>query len=100
MTTFQIPNDLAENIAKGSCVLFLGADADLGADGPPTRAQLAAALAAQYGLPPRESLAEAASAFLCQYPRNRHGLIDFIKGPLDRRAAHDLGSHGYRGVGL
>jgi hypothetical protein len=44
----EIPSQLIENVARGSCVLFLGTDAPYNTNdwtGPLTRAQLAAALA-------------------------------------------------------
>ncbi|TEU19250.1 MAG: hypothetical protein E3J21_04305 [Anaerolineales bacterium] len=83
MSSTKGPGELVENVARGSCVLFLGADHSLGETGSPTRVQLAAALSGQYGLPPGQSLADAAQDFLSQQPRNRHGLITFLRNQVE-----------------
>jgi len=74
-----IPDQLLHNIKKGDCVLFLGADLPLGCEGAPlSRPELAAALAAKYGLPPDRPWPETAQAYLGKFPDDRHGLISFV----------------------
>ncbi len=76
-----IPDQLLSNIKKGDCVLFLGADLPLGYDGAPlSRPELAAALAAKYGLPPDRPWPETAQAYLSQFSGDRNGLIRFVAG--------------------
>lgn len=77
--TGLIPDQLLSNIKKGDCVLFLGADLQLGCPGAPlSRPELAAALAKAYDLPPGLSWPETAQAYLGRHPRDRHGLISFV----------------------
>ena len=64
----ELDPDLVDNVAPGNCVLFFGADYPLATPGPPTRRQLADALAARYPdqVDGGQSLAEAAQQFLGQ----------------------------------
>ncbi len=75
-----IPDQLLNNIKKGDCVLFLGADLPLGYEGAPlSRPELAAALAQKYSLPSGRPWPETAQAYLGQHPGgDRHGLISFV----------------------
>lgn len=79
----KIPPDLVENIVRGSCVLFLGADDSFSTDswiGPPSRAQLAAALADKYDwVTSRDDLRLAAEEFLSRDPPDYHGLVTFVQ---------------------
>ena len=79
----EIPPQLIENVAQGSCVLFLGADGSYSGDGwigPPTRAQLAAALAERYDwVAPGQELRFAAEEFLNREPADLHGLVTFVR---------------------
>ncbi len=79
----KIPPDLVDSIAQGSCVLFLGADASYDTpewSGPPSRGQLAAALAAKYDwVAPGQELRFAAEEFLGREPENLHGLISLVR---------------------
>src|SRR3989304_1546884 len=75
-------------MARGSCVLFLGADYPLADNSAPTRGQLAVALAKQYRLPHHPSLADTVDEFLTQQPRNRNGLISFLKTQLELASSH------------
>jgi len=78
--TGLIPDDLLSNIKKGDCVLFLGADLPLGYSGaPPSRPELAAALAERYGLPTGLSWPETVQAYLGCFPRDRNGIIRFVQ---------------------
>ena len=75
-----IPDQLLNNIKKGDCVLFLGADLPLGYAGAPlSRPELAQALAAKYDLPPDRSWPETAAAYLNKVHNDRRGLIDFVR---------------------
>lgn len=87
LTQFDIPGELVEQVRRGRCVLFLGADASLTDGetvGPPNHNQLAAALAEKYGLPANQSLFKTADDFLCRQPQNRHGLISFVSNEIER----------------
>ncbi|MCP4543138.1 MAG: SUMF1/EgtB/PvdO family nonheme iron enzyme, partial [Chloroflexi bacterium] len=88
-----IPPDLAESVARGSCVLFLGADHSLGETGSPTHAQIAAALARKYSLPSGQSLSSAADEFLRQQSRNRNGLVTFLKTQVEFASVHPTDVH-------
>lgn len=83
----HIPPELIENVAEGSCVLFLGADlpsktADW--QGPPNRAELAQALAVAYDwIPKTDDLRQAAEAYLLKRPKDRVGLNNFIKQQIE-----------------
>jgi len=85
---FNLPSQLVENIAQGKCVLFLGADAAYDADGwvgPPSRAQLASALADQYDwVASRHDLCRAADEFLSREPPDEHALREFVKTQAER----------------
>ena len=73
--------DLVENVARGSCVLFFGADHPPATPGPPTRRQLADALATRYPdqVDAGQSLADAAQQFTGRQGGNRHALIRFLQ---------------------
>jgi hypothetical protein len=74
-----IPDNLLANIKEGNCVLFLGADLPLGyAGAPPSRPELAAALAAKYGLPTDLSWPETAQAYKAKFGEDLNGLITFV----------------------
>ncbi len=74
-----IPDQLLNNIKKGDCVLFLGADLPLGYEGAPlSRPELAAALAAKYDLPENNPWPETAQTYLGKYPNDRNGLVRFL----------------------
>jgi hypothetical protein len=74
-----IPDQLLNNIKKGDCVLFLGADLPLGHEGAPlSRPELAAALAEKYSLSPDRPWPETAQAYLGKFQGDRHGLISFV----------------------
>ena len=72
----KLDPDLVDNVARGSCVLFFGADHPPATPGPPTRGQLAAALAERYPdqVDPGQSLAEAAQQFISRQNGNRNAL--------------------------
>jgi len=93
-----IPSELLKHLNKGDCVLFLGADLPLGHPAaPPSRPELAVALAEKHRLPPGLPWPETAQAYLGKFPNDRHGLISFIQercsgpevqpGPLHRAIA-------------
>ena len=74
-----IPDDLLSNIKKGDCVLFLGADLPLSYPGaPPSRPELAAALAERYGLPAGLSWPDTVQAYLGKHPNDHHGVRSFV----------------------
>ncbi len=78
-----IPDQLLSNIKKGDCVLFLGADLPLGYEGaPPSRPELAQALAKQYDLPPDRSWPETVQGYLDRFGNGRGGLIAFLRNHL------------------
>ncbi|MEA3308385.1 MAG: SIR2 family protein, partial [Chloroflexota bacterium] len=96
--TGLIPDALLHDVKQRDRVLFLGADLSLGyAGAPPSRLELAQALARQYDLPPDKSWPETATAYLSRFPNDRHGLIAFVRehcsgpqvhpGPLHRAIA-------------
>ncbi len=74
--------DLVDNVARGSCVLFFGADHPLATPGPPTRRQLADALAERYPdqVDSGQSLADAAQQFISRQSGNRNALYSFLQG--------------------
>ncbi len=79
-----IPDRLLANVKKGDCVLFLGADLPLDYDGaPPSRPELAVALAQAYDLPTDQPWPETAQAYLNQTGDDRAGLAAFLRGHLD-----------------
>lgn len=73
--------DLVDNVARGSCVLFFGADYPPVNPGPPTRRQLADALVSRYPdqVAQGQSLADAAQQFTSRQSGNRHALIRFLQ---------------------
>jgi len=85
---FQIPPALSEAVAQGQSVLFLGADTSYSTPNwiaPPTRAELAQALADSYSWVPSElDLTSAAEAFLTQGPGTRSELLFFIQNEIER----------------
>ncbi len=97
-TSDPIPSELLKHLNKGDCVLFLGADLPLDYPGaPPSRPELARALAEAYGLPAGLPWPETCQAYLGRFPNDRHGLISFVRarcsgpgvqpGPLHRAVA-------------
>ena len=75
-----IPGQLVSNIKRGDCVLFLGADLPLGYDdAPPSRPELAQALATQYDLPPDCSWPETVQSYLDRFDNDRGGLLAFLR---------------------
>jgi len=81
-TTGLIPDELLSNVTKGDCVLFLGADLALGGqDAPPSRPDLAEALADAYSLPPGRSWPETAQAYLNDCG-DRASLVSFLRAQL------------------
>ncbi len=85
-----IPDQLLDNIKKGDCVLFLGADLPLSYKGAPlSRPELAQALAAEYHLSPNHSWPETAARYLHQNPNDKNGLKSPSRGrgvPSETRA--------------
>ncbi len=74
-----IPDDLLSNIKKGDCVLFLGADLPLSYPSvPPSRPELAAALAERYDLPAGLSWPDTVQAYLGKHPNDHHGVRSFV----------------------
>jgi hypothetical protein len=93
-----IPSELLKHLNKGDCALFLGADLPLGYPAaPPSRPELARALAERYELPVGLPWPETAQTYLGRFPNDRHGLISFVQercngpgvqpGPLHRAVA-------------
>lgn len=78
---FALDPDLIDNVARGSCVLFFGADYPPAVPGPPTRQQLADALAARYpdDVEPGQFLADAAQQFVSRQIGNRNALRRFLQ---------------------
>jgi hypothetical protein len=80
MPDIKLDPDLVDNVARGSCVLFFGADQTPATPGSPTRLQLAAALAERYPelVEPGQSLPDAAQQFISRQHGNRHALYRFL----------------------
>jgi len=76
----ELDPDLVDNVARGSCVLFFGADYPLATPGPPTRRQLADALAARYPgqVDSGKSLVETAQQFIDRQEGNLHAVHSFL----------------------
>jgi hypothetical protein len=91
----DLPVQLVEHVARGYCVLFLGSDADMSTPewaGPPTRAQLAAALAERYDwVGERQDLRLAAEEYLSKDPPDEHGLRSFVKDQVEAGVSQDWG---------
>ena len=77
----KLDPDLVDNVARGSCVLFFGADHPPATPGSPTRGQLAAALAERYPdeVGAGQSLAEAAQQLVSRRNGDRNTLITFLR---------------------
>jgi formylglycine-generating enzyme required for sulfatase activity len=81
--TGLIPDELLSNINKSERALFLGADLPLGYDSaPPSRPELAQALAKQYDLPPGCSWPETVQSYLYRFNNDRGGLLAFLHNHL------------------
>ena len=78
-TAGLIPDELRQNIQRGDCILFFGADQPLRYPGAPlSRPELAQKLAGRYGLTAGKNWSETAQNYLNLYPKDRHGLIAFL----------------------
>jgi hypothetical protein len=100
-----IPDRLLANVKKGDCVLFLGADLPLNYSGaPPSRPELAVALAQAYDLPHNRPWPETAQAYLNQTSDDRTGLAAFLRRHLDSLNVRPGPAHraiaraGFRGI--
>ena len=78
-----IPDQLLRHIKKGDCVLVLGADLPLGyAGAPPSRPELARALAQRYDLPQGCSWPETVQNYLDRFNGDKSGLLAFLRDQL------------------
>jgi hypothetical protein len=97
-STGLIHDRLLSDVKQGDRVLFLGADLPLNyKDAPPSRPELASALAEKYDLPRGKSWPETATDYLSKFHNDRHGLVTFVRercrgpqaapGPIHRAVA-------------